>query len=317
MKDGLTPSKIDQFLAKIKPHPVVALVDDDPQSLDSIARALSDEGYEIHQFTSVEDFLKEFSTMHPDAIVMEAILPGMSGVAALDELRPTSPEEIIPVLIISKKDDVRAKLLAFRKGAFDYLTKPFESEEVAARVRSLVRSKIIQDMLQASSILDPLTTLYNRRFLLVWVEREMERIKRYGLELSCLAVDLDRFQKINEENGADFGDYVLQGFARFITQNLRKSDIVGRVQNDEFLILLPGTSTEEAMIVARRLRRLAQARSFEQGSKKAKPNFCIGITSCHSREVPEASVFLEKAEEALLKAKAVGVGETAVFTGSE
>ena len=313
MKEGLTPSKIDQFLTTIKPSPVVALVMENPAAADSLQRSLHDEGYQIYRTSRAEDLVARFSEIRPDVIVMAALLPGMNGLSALDELRPQTPEEIVPIVIISQRADTHAKLLAFRRGAFDYITEPFDAEEVAARVRTLVRTKILREMLQVSSVFDPLTSVYNRRFILVWLEREIERVKRYGLEFSCLLVDLDHFGEINEENGRNFGDHLLREFAALMTQHTRRSDIVGRIQNDEFLIFLPGTTKEQAMMAARRLRTLAAQQDFEWKGKKIKLTFCMGILGCHADEAPAAPVFLEKAQEALEKAKAVGAGETAVL----
>ena len=315
MKDGLTPSRIDKLLLKIKPHPIVALVDDDPATLDLLECVLRDEGYLTHRFERAEELMEHFSEIQPDAIVMEVTLQGMSGLSVLDQLRPKSLEEIVPVLILSKRDDPRTKLLAFRRGAFDYVTKPFNAEEVGARIRALVRSKILQEMLRESSVSDPLTSVYNRRFLSIWLWREIERVKRYGLDLSCLLLDLDGFGGINEEHGERFGDFLLREVASIVDSNTRGSDIVGRLENDEFLVLLPGTSKEGAIVVAHRLKEKVQAREFELGAKKVKASFCMGIVGCRSEEAPDPNAFLERVQEALEKAKAVGVGvgETAVL----
>lgn len=313
MKEGLTPSKIDQFLARIKPQPVAALVDDDPKDLDLLERILRDENFEIHRFSQAEDLLARLEEIRPDVIVTEVILPGLNGLSLLDKLRPKNPEEMIPVLVLTKKNDPRSKLLAFRRGAFDYMTKPFEVEELAARVRALVRNKLIRDMLQTASVSDPLTSLYNQRFLLIWLEKELERVKRYGLDFSCLLFDLDGFREINEENGKKFGDFLLQEFGDLMNRSTRRCDLVGRLQNDQFLLILPGTSKEKAIVVARRLRQLAAERNFELRGKKTKPTFCIGVTGGHAHPPADPSVLLERATEALRKAKAVGIGQTAVL----
>jgi len=313
VREGLKPTEIDEHLKKLKPHPVVALVDDDEATLEVLERALHDEGYEISRFNRAEELLAKFNEIRPDVIIMEAVLPGMNGLSALDHLRPQNVEEMIPVLILSKKDDPRAKLLAFRRGAFDYVTKPFDAEEVAARVRVLVRGKLIQEKLRKFAVTDPLTAAYNECFLLNWLEREIERVKRYGLDLSCVMVDIDGFKKINKEKGEGFGDFILEEFAGLVAKNTRSSDIVGRLRNDEFLLLLPGASGEQATVVARRLRGLAGTRKLEKGKKKFDASFSIGITGCHSKEAPDAMTFLARAQEALERAKAVGPGETAVL----
>lgn len=314
MKKGPKTSEIDKLLFKVRPHPVIALVDDETATLDLLKRVLESEGYIIHRFPRAEEFLEHFSEIRPDAILMEAILPGISGLSVLEQIRPKSLETIIPTMILSRKDDVPAKLLAFRRGAFDYVVKPFNPEEVVARVKALVRAKLIQEMLQQSSVSDPLTTLYNRRFLMIWLDREIERVRRYGLELSCMLVDLDRFREVNQTKGEPYGDHFLKEFSELLVQCTRRADIVGRIQDDEFLLFLPGTTKEQALNVAQRLRQAATERTFEWKGKKTSPSFSIGIVGCHAKEAPDPPAFLERAEEALQKAKSVGLNQTAVLS---
>ncbi len=312
-KEGLNPSKIDQILAKVKPKQVVALVDDDPVTHDLIGRALHDEGYEVHHFRRGEEFLEKLNEISWDAVVVEAILPGVSGLALIDALRPKNLETMIPVLVLSEKEDVRAKLLAFRRGACDYLTKPVFAEEVAVRIRSLTRMKILTEMTRLSSISDPLTSVYNRRFLLTCLEKEIHRVKRYKMQMSCLLLDVDDFHQINSKSGEKFGDFLLKELAGIMLRNLRASDLMGRIGSDEFIALLPHTSKEQSMVVAKRLRCLVQEREFGFEDKKIKLSLSMGIASCLSEEAIDAHDVLEKAEGALTKAKAVGRGETAVF----
>lgn len=308
-----TVGKIDRILAKIKPHPVIALVDDDLSTLDLLERILREEKYRIHHFKCAEDFLEEFSEVRPDVVIMEAILPGTSGLSALTDLRIKSSNEIIPVLILSTKSDPRAKALAFRKGAWDYLVRPFDADELAARVRSLIRARAHYEMLRISSISDPLTSVYNRRFLIICLEKEIERVKRYSLDLACLWIDLDGFRRINEQEGERFGDFVLQEFASLLVKNSRSVDLIGRIQNDDFLLLLCGTRKEQAVFLIQRLRCLVERHAFQWNGRKVNPTFCVGVTGCSGGELSEPAFLLARAEEAITKAKAVGVGETAVL----
>ena len=314
MKEGLSPSRMDQILAKVKPRQVVALVDDDTLIHDFVGRALHDAGFEVCHFTRAEELLEKREEIRPDAVVLEPVLPGISGLSLLDELWPKRVEEILPILILSKKDDIRAKLLAFRRGAWDYMTKPVDAEEVAVRVRAMTRAKILQEMVQLSAVSDPLTSLHNQRFLLIWLEKEIQRVKRYGLESSCLLLDIDGFRQINSKQGERFGDYLLKELAELMTRNLRGSDVIGRMENDEFLIALPGTSKEQAMVVVRRLRRLASQKDFKWEKKTVTPSFSMGITNCKPRDTVESNGLLERAREALSNAKAVGTAQTVVLT---
>ena len=300
MKEKLTLAKIDQILAKSKPRQVVALVDDDPLTHDLVGRALRDQDFEVHHFKLAEEFLEASSQLQLDALIIEAVLPGVSGLTVLDEIRPRSPEQIIPALVLSKRDDIRAKLLAFRRGAWDYMIKPISGEEVAVRVRTLTRAKILREMSEVSSVSDPLTGTHNQKYLLLWLEKEIQRIKRYGVESSCVLLGLDRFREIHSKSVVKLEDLLLKEFADFLTKNLRGSDVIGRKEGGEFFILMPHTPKEQAMAVCRRLRHLTQS------------SFCMGITSCRPQEEIDSHALLERAEEALTKAKAVGIGETAV-----
>lgn len=312
-KHGLTTRQIDEMLEKLKPHPVVAMVDDDPKTLDLLERVLHDEGFKIHAYQTAEQLLAEYGEIQPDTILMEAVLPGMNGLSCLEELRPKNPDGMTPVLILSKKDDPRSKLLAFRRGAFDYVLKPFNAEEVGARTRALVRAKLLQDFLRDSSISDPVTAVYNIRFLVSWLEREIPRIKRYKQPLSCLAVNVDKIKKPTSAKEEQFEDFVLKKFSKLVSGHLRQSDVVGRLEEDDFLIFLPGTSKEDAVIVARRIRELVSGESFQFKGLKLEPTLSMGILGCNSTdEIPPAKKFLERAQEALGQARAVGVGETAV-----
>jgi len=305
MKEGLTTTQIDQLLAKIKPHPLVALVDDDGSVLDLMERVLIVEGFHVDRFIQAEDLLEKWPRLGPDLIVMEAVLPGMSGLSVLDEIRPKRLEEMIPVLILSQKDDPRTKSLAFRRGALDYLTKPFDTDEFVSRVKALVRSKLLQEMMRLSSTSDPLTQLYNHRFVLQWLELEIERTKRYKADLSCLLMDIDGFKRINEEKGEPQGDRILRDFGALLSDHIRGSDVAGRLENDRFLLVLPATPKEGAVVVGKRLRDLARGKKL--------PTFCTGIASFHPRESVDSSGFLRQAEETLIRARSVGTGETAVL----
>lgn len=313
MKDGLNLTKIDQLLGKIKPEPVIVVIDDDPMTVDLLKRALNDDGVHIYHYLEAEKFLQELPSLLPDLIIMEAVLPGMSGLSVLEELRPKNLESVVPVLILSQKDDPRSKLLAFRRGAMDYLTKPFDVDELAARVRSLLRSKILQDFLKLSSLTDPLTSIPNRRFITKWLELEAARAKRYGKNFSCILAAVDDFASIQEKEGGVFSDFILREVSGLMAKNVRGSDVVGRVEGDRFLALLPDTSKEEAMVLARRLRALAAAHEFKQGKKQIKPTISLGIVESSPAEAGDAPALLQRAENALSKAQSVGKGQTAVL----
>jgi diguanylate cyclase (GGDEF)-like protein len=115
----------------------------------------------------------------------------------------------------------------------------------------------LQDKLRQQSMRDPLTQLFNRRYLQETLEREISRARRNKQEMCCLVIDIDHFKKFNDTYGHDGGDALLVNFAKMLAQNVRNEDIVCRYGGEEFVVILPGTNAEGGMARANILRTLA------------------------------------------------------------
>jgi len=223
---------------------------------------------------------------------------------------------------MSALDAVSDKIKGFEAGGVDYITKPFQDVEVLARVNThitLRRQKLELERVQKALLLqteqlerlaitDELTGLQNRRCLKLVLDREQQRGIRHNLELSCLALDLDHFKRVNDTYGHDAGDMVLQEFSTILINSIRSSDSCFRVGGEEFIILLPETGAEGAWKTAEKIRRSVEQ---EQFSKIKHPiTVSIGISITNAFQAKNTEELLHYADKALYIAKENGRNRT-------
>lgn len=175
-------------------------------------------------------------------------------------------------------------------------------EQIAVALTNLqTRNKLLHQ-----AIRDPLTNLYNRRFLLETFEQTMNRAERHNTYLSVLMIDIDYFKRFNDKYGHDAGDQVLIGIAKLFTDNVRMEDIICRYGGEEFCIVCPDTNLPDAFSLAEKLREKAADLSFDEiGVVHEKATFSIGISVFPIHGMSICSL-LEKADKALYKAKQKG-----------
>jgi len=165
------------------------------------------------------------------------------------------------------------------------------------------------------SITDGLTGLYNHRYLHEQLAREIRRSDRYRAPLTCLMLDIDDFKKVNDQWGHPFGDAVLAKTAGLIRETVRTTDTVGRYGGEEFLVMMPQTSREAALLLAERIRRTVEAYPFSLGDGMVHVTLSIGLATYPSLTlgVRNKSALLSAADQALYKAKRTGKNRTVVW----
>jgi len=159
--------------------------------------------------------------------------------------------------------------------------------------------------LQELSIRDGLTELYNHRHLKKVINYEFDRTNRYGGPLSIMILDLDYFKSVNDTYGHLFGDLVLRETARLLTDDLRSTDVVGRYGGEEFLIICPGTSLENAEFIAHKLRKSFSKHLFSDGTTYCQVTASIGV-AMQNNDMPTYDDLIRCADEALYQAKENG-----------
>ncbi|MCG8684745.1 MAG: GGDEF domain-containing protein [Desulfobacterales bacterium] len=164
----------------------------------------------------------------------------------------------------------------------------------------------LRDSLRQQAIRDPLTGLYNRRYLLETMEHEISRSSRKKSEMGLMMIDLDYFKKFNDTYGHDIGDFILAEFGRLIQLIIREEDIACRYGGEEFTLMLPETGKNDTLKVAEKIRNHIQAHKFYFNNKSYAPiTLSIGI-AVFPHDGKTTSTLLKQADEALYQAKDQG-----------
>jgi diguanylate cyclase (GGDEF)-like protein len=171
-------------------------------------------------------------------------------------------------------------------GAHDYLRKPFEASELLARVHAALRTKRLQDELRLRnaeldrvSRTDALTGLHNRRHLEERLAEQTSLVKRHGVDLGLLLIDVDRFKRVNDEHGHAAGDAVLRILAGRVREAIRVEDVPGRWGGEEFLVLLPATGRDGTGSVGERVRHSVAADPFQLGDIELPVTVSVGAAA--------------------------------------
>ena len=233
----------------------ILLVEDDPYVAKFIGKRLTVEGFSITHHDNGEAALQELrSGTLPDLIISDLCMPELDGRALLDAISKIEHARHLPVLILSGAGTVEDRVDCLNRGAVDYLSKPIDGSELAARVRVHLRNTEELRRLRKEARFDPLTGCLNRRGTIEALQREIDRCHRAGSPLSVMLIDADNFKYINDTYGHAAGDVVLVELAAALKECLRMTDVVGRLGGDEFVVALPGVGEPLALKIRQRLR---------------------------------------------------------------
>ncbi len=278
----------------------ILVVDDDASLLALLRSRLEANGYKVITAAGGKEALRVFSAESPDLILLDIMLPDLSGEEVLKKIKKAGVIGFVPVIFLTAKDTIVEGL---DLGAVDYIQKPFDGEELVARIRVQLRIKQLQEELKRLSITDDLTGCYNRRYALKVLGLEIRKAKRYGAPLSCVMMDLDGFKKVNDIHGHDFGDFMLKEIAGLLRRTLREVETIARYGGDEFLLVLPHTSAEGAKALCKRLLKVFSASTFKRGRTSEKISISLGIASNSHEAVRDEKSFIRIADMMLYHAK--------------
>jgi two-component system, cell cycle response regulator len=281
--------------------PLILVADDDAEIRELLREVLAGR-YNVTFANDGGEALTALQSQRFQLAIVDLHLPVLDGFAVAEAIRASRSEEPPAFMFLSAQANPETKVRALSLGAADYVTKPFDPDELMARIARIVATVRREASLRADAMTDPLTGLANYRGLSEHLERELERSRRYEEPLSLITLDLDRLKTINDEYGHDAGNEAIRLVAQALRGAVRSFDLVARQGGDEFAVLLPNTGSGEAARLADRLRNEIAQRSVRGVNLSAS----VGVASRERDSMLDGPALVKASDEALYRAKYAG-----------
>jgi two-component system, cell cycle response regulator len=291
--------------------PKILIVDDNPDALAVAKTRLAKECLDIACADGGLAGLESAKRDKPDLILLDVEMPDISGFDVCRALKSDPDMCMIPVLFLSGSGTAEDKVKGLDLGAVDYVTKPFDSFELRARVRAALRTKLLQDLLIDRAHIDPLTGLPNRGAMMERLQREWARSRRHDGRLAFIMADIDHFKKINDAHGHSIGDLALQEAAKAISASCREVDLPVRYGGEEFGIIVPDETASDALHLAERCR--ASVEQIQIPLRTGIVRFTTSFGATDSSAADSIEELIECADQALYEAKNSGRNAVRVY----
>ena len=316
----------------------ILIVDDTPDNLHLLSRMLTRQGYNVRKALSGPMALTAVQTVAPDLILLDIMMPEMDGYEVCQNLKADAKTAEIPIIFLSALDDVLDKVKGFQVGGVDYITKPFQFEEVLIRVQNQLalraaeleirvlnaeleaRVKERTQELEATNtqllemaLHDSLTGLPNRALLMTDLRRSIHQAKaNLNYQFAVLFLDCDRFKVVNDSLGHLVGDELLILIAHRLSCYVKPQNTLARLGGDEFAILLTEIPNfhDVTILSDQILQCFSQPFNLERHEIFINASIGIVIGNC---EYNEPEHLLRDADTAMYRAKALGKGQYHLF----
>jgi two-component system, cell cycle response regulator len=289
------------------------VVDDSPVYRLLIEHILPGHEYSLSFACNGSEALRTFHDKSPNIVVTDCIMPDFSGLELCRHIRGAKASNYTYVILMTSNTEKDGVVKGLEAGADDYLVKPFDSNEMLARIgvgrrivdlhRHLERKSA---QLEEVARTDSLTGLPNRRAIEEWANKQLKGASRHGFPLWVVLGDLDSFKKINDSFGHEAGDIVLRTFADRLKKWTRLSDMCGRLGGDEFLLVISHVNVENVEMAINRFREQFSALSFPFIAQSVKVTATFGVAGSERGDMKEFEALVRKADEMLYEAKRAG-----------
>lgn len=292
----------------------IVVIDDDPAILRLLAKVLGSAEMEVVACATGIEGLSVLETQEWDLCLLDRGLPDLDGLEICRWIKADARFDARRLIVLSAYASLAARVEALDLGADDYITKPFHSTELLARVNASRRvvemQKELVDMagqLEQLSVRDGLTGIFNRRHFGTTLNQTFDHSRRYRRPLSVAIIDVDCFKSINDTLGHQAGDGVLTEVAKRFSRSVRSSDYLARYGGEEFVVLLPETHLEDALTFAEKLRQSIAATPVKTADGREVPvTVSVGAASLAHTPFNSPSEMIAAADDALYRAKRNG-----------
>jgi len=302
----------------------ILIVEDELIFRQMVKKYLLEAGHDIVEAEDGQSAWELFQHEPFQLVITDWVMPRLSGPELVHKIRTSGEKNYTYIIMLTAMDDKDNVVVGLESGADEYLTKPFNSKELVARVASGMRILKLEEQLmlahQQMEILamrDGLTGLLNRRAIEEYAEAEFNLTLRKERVLSVIMLDIDHFKNINDRFGHNCGDHTLQQVAKILKEDLRIYDRIGRWGGEEFILILPDTQLMDAAKVAERVRvRTAKMEiSFENGEIFS-VQVSLGVAST-AGQFSSLTKLIDAADQALYQAKQTGRNRVCVFEAAQ
>ena len=287
----------------------ILIVEDDDAVRNSIHEFLTKSDFNTYSVPSAEEALDILKSGNIQIVITDILLPGKDGLQLTSQIKQNCD---IDVIVMTGYSEDYSYEEAINKGASDLVFKPFRFEELLLRVKRVLKERRLTEernrilgKLENLAITDGLTKLYNLRHFYHLLEIEIDRCSRYGHPLALLLLDIDKFKMYNDTYGHLEGDKVLIKIGQIINLRLRTMDTAFRYGGEEFTVILPETTAQEANNVAYRIKTAVEVENFfPEPGNAVNVTISIGVTEYYNKE--QLTAFIKRADQAMYLSKDKG-----------
>jgi diguanylate cyclase (GGDEF)-like protein len=316
----------------------ILIADDEIAIRELVGEILEGEGHEITLAEDGEDALEKFKRSWHEIVFSDIRMPKMNGIELLGAVKEINANT--QFVIMTSHASIDNSIDALKKGAFDYILKPFDDLDIVtdaanraiANLSGIRRQQYLLNTLarqnqeldhlnkefREMAIRDGLTGLFNHRYAKERLDDEFDRAKRFGRDLTVLFMDLDHFKFFNDTHGHQAGDEILQILASLMTEAIRESDTLARWGGEEFIVIAPETGEEEGCLIAERIRTAVANHSFPNAEQQplGMVTLSIGVAS-RSEAMEGPDKLVRRADDAVYSAKDLGRNKTIFCSGAD
>lgn len=294
----------------------ILVVDDDYLVRGQLCALLSASQYQVEAAASGEEALRVLHATECHIVLTDWQMPDMDGLALCRQVRLSSQESYIYLLMLTIRGSKDDMLTGFAAGADDYMVKGATIDEILARLE--VGRRVVHEKRAARtsngedrrfSYTDPSTGAHNLEYLMQHLPRELARSQRYGHALAVLSCDIGGFQQITDQYGAEAGDEFMREFVARVDACIREGDWLARTRDREFMIVLPETSAKGANCVAQKLRQLFPLQPRSALAEAIRVTVRIGVTAVEAKHDADSTLKIQ----ALLRAADRGIRDCRRF----
>lgn len=308
----------------------VLIVDDDEAEVQQLSHKLKEAGIKVESVSDPKQAVRRSEEQEFDLIIVSSQVGGGEGMHLCMHFRSQDKTKNTQLLIVVEENNTTQVIQGLDMGISDYLMAPVDSNEVFARVRTQVRRKLYQDALKAQqeesislAVIDALTGLYNRRYFDIHIGNLLQQGLATNKPLSFMMIDIDFFKHVNDTYGHLAGDEILKQVPERITKNIRANDLAVRYGGEEFAVVMPDTTLEQAVMIGQRIRNAVAAEPFtitpvqvgsgEQAKRVAELKSSVSIGVSLAVHGDTMKTLIKRADDALYAVKKAGRNNVAYF----